>query len=186
MLSKCAEKIGTSSSHMSYLLTEQPFSCISIDVICNFHLSALTVPSTPYMVDLQDYLTELTTSLSDAWLATQEHVPRTQAKQKQQYDKHTRESPVKVGERVMVHKFGSVKGKARKLVRPFHGLYRVLPVTPTNAMLKYENQEQMLYLSLSAECVHATQKFLMCLGAAAANPVRTKSEAAKTLLLHIK
>ena len=84
------------------------------------------------MVDLQDYRTELTTSLSDAWLAAKEHITRAQAKQKQQYNKHTKESPVKVGDRVMVHMPGSVKGKAWKLVRPFHGPYRVLRVCNSN------------------------------------------------------
>ena len=33
----------------------------------------------------------------------------------QQYDKHAKESPVKVGDRLMIHMPGSVKGKAWKL-----------------------------------------------------------------------
>ena len=62
------------------------------------------------MVDLQDYRTELTTSLSDAWLVAKENA---QAKEKQRYDMHTKESLVKAGDRVMVHMPGSVKGIIR-------------------------------------------------------------------------
>ena len=51
----------------------------------------------------------------------------------QQYDKHAKESPVKVGDRVMVHVPASDKGKTWKLMRPFHGLYRVISMTPRNA-----------------------------------------------------
>ena len=54
-----------------------------------------------------------------------------QAKQKQQYDKHTKESPVKGKLEIESYMPKSVKGKAWKLVRPFHGPYRVLSVTPT-------------------------------------------------------
>ena len=43
---------------------------------------------------------------------------------------------MKVGDRVMVHMPGSVKGKAWKLVRPYHGPYRVISVTPTNAEVR--------------------------------------------------
>lgn len=45
---------------------------------------ALTVPTTPYMIDLQDYRSELTASLSDACLAAKEHITHAQDKQKQQ------------------------------------------------------------------------------------------------------
>ena len=40
----------------------------------------------------------------------------------------------------MVHMPGSVKGKAWKLVRPFHGPYRVLSVTPSNAEVRLVDQ----------------------------------------------
>ena len=114
---------------------------------------ALTVPTTPYMVDLQDYRTELTTSLSDAWSAAKQHITRAQDKQKQQYDKHAKESPVKVGDRVMVHMPGSVKGKAWKLVRQYHGPYRVMSVTPTNAEVRLvdERTRSRSFVSLSRE-----------------------------------
>ena len=94
--------------------------------------------TTPYIVDLQDYRTELTSYLSDAWLLAKEHITHAQDKQKQECDKQAKESPVKVGDRVMVYMPGSVKGKAWKLARPFHGCYRVIHVslTPTNAEVR--------------------------------------------------
>ena len=36
----------------------------------------------------------------------------------------------------MVHMPGEVKGKSWKLARPFHGPYRVLSLTPTNAEVR--------------------------------------------------
>ena len=163
MLSKCAEKNGKDwDKQLPYVLFAYRATLQESTKESPFYLlygrdprlpseCALAVPTTPYMVDLQDYRTELTTSLSDAWLAAQEHITRAQAKQKQQYDKHTKESPVKVGDRVMVHMPGSVKGKAWKLVRPFHGPYRVLSVTPTNAEVRLVDQPgaDAIFISLN-------------------------------------
>ena len=163
MLSKCAEKNGKDwDKQLPYVLFAYRATIQESTKESPFYLlygrdprlpseCALTVPTSPYMVDLQDYRTELTTSLSDAWLAAREHITCAQAKQKQQYDKHTKESPVKVGDRVMVHMPGSVKGKAWKLVRPFHGPYRVLSVTPTNAEVRLVDQPgaDAIFVSLS-------------------------------------
>ena len=46
---------------------------------------------------------------------------------------------------------GSVKDKAWKLVRPFHGPYRVLSVTPTNAEVRLVDQPgaDAIFVSLS-------------------------------------
>ena len=43
---------------------------------------------------------------------------------------------VKIGDCVMIHMLGVVKGKAWKFARPFHGPYRVIGVTPTNVEVK--------------------------------------------------
>ena len=58
---------------------------------------------------------------------------------------------MKVGDRVMVHMPGSIKGKAWKLVRPFHGPYRVLSVTPTNAEVQLVDRPgaDAIFVSLS-------------------------------------
>ena len=168
MLSKCAEKNGKDwDKQLPYALFAYRASVQESTKESPFYLlygrdprlpseCALTVSTTPYMIDLQDYRTELTTSLSDAWLSAKEHITHAQDKQKQQYDKHAKESPMKVGDRVMVHMPGSVKGKAWKLVRPFHGPYRVVCVTTTNAEVRLVDQPGadaiILFVSLSRVC----------------------------------
>ena len=81
MLSKCAEKNGKDwDKQLPYVLFAYRATIQESTKESPFYLlygrdprlpseCALTVPTTPYMVDLQDYRTELTTSLSDAWLA---------------------------------------------------------------------------------------------------------------------
>ena len=54
--------------------------------------------------------------------------------QKVQYDKKSKELKVSLGLRVMAHMPGKVQGKAWKLARPFHGPYRVIELTPNNAV----------------------------------------------------
>ena len=163
MLSKCAKKNGKDwDKQLPYVLFAYRASVQASTKESPFYLlygrdprlpseCALTVPTTPYMIDLQDYRSELTTSLSDAWLTAKEHIAHAQDKQKQQYDKKAKESPVKVGDRVMVHMPGTVKGKAWKLVRPFHGPYRVVSVTPTNAEVRLVDQPEAdsIFVSLS-------------------------------------
>ena len=67
---------------------------------------------------------QLTTSLSDAWSVAMENISYAKDKQKQQYDKHAMELPVKVGDGVVVYMPRNIKGW--KLLRPFPGPYRVL------------------------------------------------------------
>ena len=40
----------------------------------------------------------------------------------------------------MVHMSGEVKGKSWKFARPYHGSFRVVSVTPTNAEIKLVDQ----------------------------------------------
>ena len=94
--------------------------------------TALSETVSPYMVDLEDYRTELVRRLSNAWALAKEKIGGAQHRQKAQYDKHAKESQVKVGDRVMVYMPGDRQGKDHKLARPFHGPYRVLTATPTN------------------------------------------------------
>ena len=62
-----------------------------MDVIHILRLSVLLL--CPYMVD---YWTKLTTPFSDAWSAAKQHITHAQHKQKQQYNKNAKESPVKL------------------------------------------------------------------------------------------
>ena len=54
-------------------------------------------------------------------------------KQKAQYDKKSKQSQLKVQDRVMVHFPSAVKGKAWKFARPYFGPYKIVSVTSMNA-----------------------------------------------------
>ena len=64
---------------------------------------ALSTPSTPYTVDLDDYRSELVTGLSDAWKAAAENIKAAQCRQKNAYDQGASKSSLKVGDRILVH-----------------------------------------------------------------------------------
>ena len=53
--------------------------------------TALSQPRTPYQVDFTDYKTELLASLSEAWALAHSHIDQAQEKQKQQYDRKSKE-----------------------------------------------------------------------------------------------
>ena len=84
---------------------------------------ALSQPSTPYMVDVDDYKTELL--MHGSWLMNMSRRPKCQYKRSNEFD-------LKVGDRVMVYMLQEKKAKSRKVARPYFGPYRVLSVTPSN------------------------------------------------------
>ena len=100
--------------------------------------SDLALPRPAYTVDLDDYKTELTTSLANARECARQQIQQSQKKQKLYYDRKSKdpESTYRVGDRVMVYMPSEVTGKNRKLARPYHGPYRIIAVTPTNAEVK--------------------------------------------------
>ena len=95
--------------------------------------TALSHSTSPYNVDPDDYKVELMASLTNAWKVAKEHIVKAQQSQKHYYDRKSKPTTLKVGDRVMP---AEVRGKNRKLVRPFHGPYRVLNLTPTNAEVR--------------------------------------------------
>ena len=60
-----------------------------------------------------------------------EQIENAQQRQKKQYDRHAKDPKIQIGDRVMVHMPGELQVKEHKLVRPFHGPYRVLKVHQT-------------------------------------------------------
>ena len=83
------------------------------------------------------------TTLSQAWKMAQENIKIAQKHhQKTQYDKKTRDTNLKVGDWVMVLMPTEAKGEKRKLAWPFHGPFRVLIVTPTNAEVRVVNDSK--------------------------------------------
>ena len=114
-------------------------------------VEALSTQSTPYTVDLDDYRSELVMGLSDAWKAAAEHIKVAQCHQKSTYDRRASESKLKVGDRVLVHMPHEVRGNAWKFARPFHGPYRVVSLTPTNAEVRLVDQpsDNSIFVSLN-------------------------------------
>ena len=80
-----------------------------------------------------------------------ENICRAQRKQKEFYDRHSGEAKYQIGDRVMVYMSGDVSGKKWKIARPYHGSYRILSITPTNAEVQLIKNpgEPSLFVALS-------------------------------------
>ena len=162
MLSKCVEKHGRDwDKRIPYLMFAYRVAVQESTQDSPFFLlygrdprtpteTALSQPTTPYQVDLSDYKMELVANLSDAWAIAHSHIGSAQKKQKQQYDKRCKEMHWKVGDRVMVHMPGTIKGKAWKFARAFYRPYRVLALTPSNAEVRLVDkpEETSIFVSL--------------------------------------
>jgi len=100
---------------------------------------------------MDDYKTELMTGLTDAWKMAQENVKVAQQHQKVAYDRIAKKSTLKVGQRVMVHMPNEMQGKTWKFARPYHGPFRIVSLTPTNAEVKLidEPLSAPLFVSLT-------------------------------------
>ena len=97
---------------------------------------ALTCPTSAYMVDLDDYKSELVQGLTSAWETAAECIKSAQKHQKSVYDRSAKTMDYRVGDRVMVHMPHEATGKMAKLARPYFGPYRVLNLTPTNVEVR--------------------------------------------------
>ena len=162
MLSKCVQKHGRDwDKQLPYLLfayrvavqestQDSPYFLLYGRDARTPTETALSQPRTPYQVDLSDYKTELLANLSEAWALAHSHIDRAQEKQKQQYDRKSKEIRWKEGDRVMVHMPGTVKGKAWKFARAFYGPYRILTITPTNAEVRLVDkpEERSIFVAL--------------------------------------
>ena len=120
--------------------------------------AALTQPRTCYQVDIDDFKTDLVCNLSEAWELARHNISQSQKKQKQHYDKGTRPKDYHVGDRVFVHMPGDVQGKAWKFARPFHGPYRILELTPTNASVRLVDKPQDAPIFVSLDRVRRCPK----------------------------
>ena len=82
---------------------------------------ALSVPTSPYVVDLEDYKSELVHGLSDAWNIAHQSIELAQKHQKAVYDRHAKEIEYQKGDRVMVYMPHEVTGKGWKWLGPTSG-----------------------------------------------------------------
>ena len=111
---------------------------------------ALSTPTSPYLVDLDDYKHELVLGLSTAWDNASQSIESAQAHQKKVYDRRAEEVKYSQGDRVMVYMPHEVTGKSWKFARPFFGPYRILSVTPTNVEVRLVDkpEEDPIFVSL--------------------------------------
>ena len=99
-----------------------------------FPTGTLLDPSdTTYLIDADDYRTELLINLSKAQKLALESIKQAQEKQRTFYDRQANGTTFKTGDRVMVLMPSDTTGKNRKLARPYHGPYRIVNLTATNA-----------------------------------------------------
>ena len=93
-----------------------------------------------YPVDVEDYRTELLTTLKKAHELAMESICKAQEKQRKYYDRQSTSPTFQVRDCVMVFMPSETVGKNRKLARPYHGPYRVINVTQTNAEVQLIEQ----------------------------------------------
>ena len=82
--------------------------------------AALSVPRSPYVTSVDDYKTELTVGLTEAWKQARLNIKKAQKCQKLHYDKQDKKIDFQPGGRVMVYMPHEHQGKNRKLALPYH------------------------------------------------------------------
>lgn len=103
------------------------------------------------LIDVGDYKTLLSSKLSEAWKLARKNVEKAQFRQKKAYDIHTKEDDLEVGDRVFVYMPAQKQCVNHKLVRPFHGPYRIVEKHPSNVTVRPIDQpkEAPIRVSLS-------------------------------------
>ena len=120
--------------------------------------AALAKPRTCFQVDIDDFKTDHVCNLSDAWEMARQNICQSQKKQKQQYDRKAKLKKYSVGDRVFVHMPGDVRGKVWKFAKPFHGPYRILEMTPTNASVRLVDRPQDAPIFVSLDRIRMCPK----------------------------
>jgi len=79
-----------------------------------------------HLTDITDYREELVLCLSSARHLDEKSITRAQQHQKREYDKHSTPSKFKLGDWILIYFPLEETGKHRKLLRPWHGSYRIV------------------------------------------------------------
>ena len=94
---------------------------------CHHPTEAATLPSKPLnATNITDYREELVLNLSSARALAAKSISKAQQNQRDQYDRHTNSSKLKIGDWILIHFPQDETGKQRKLSRPWHGPYRII------------------------------------------------------------
>ena len=138
MLAKTVEKSGRDwDTRLPYVLfayrsslqestRESPFFLLYGRDPCLPTEQTLSPPPSRQVLDLDDYKSELTTGLAEAWELAQANVRKAQQRQKKQHDRRARGPEFHIGDRVFVYMPAAKRGKAYKFAKPFSGPYRIV------------------------------------------------------------
>ena len=96
--------------------------------------AALLPPNSVESVELDDYRTQLTQSLSVARELAAKNIQKAQTKYKIQYDRKVKSLPHKVGDWILIKFPQEESGATRKLSRSWHGPYRIELVSSTGVV----------------------------------------------------
>ena len=116
--------------------------------------TVLTHVRSLYAADVSDYKEDILFSLSTAWKLAGDNIKQSQVTQKRQYDCLSKKVSVRPGDRVMVHMPAEAQGKKLEVIIPFHGPYRVLKVTPSNAEVRFVDRpgDEAIFVNLDHIC----------------------------------
>ena len=115
-----------------------------------------------YPVDpVEDYQTELLTTLKKAHELAMESICKTQEKQCRYYDGQSTNPTFQVSDRVMILMPSKTIGKNRKLARPYHRPYCVINVIQTNAEVQLIEHPSAvsIFVALGRLCTNSTVIF---------------------------
>ena len=94
---------------------------------CRHPTEAATLPTKSFnATEITDYREELVLNLSSARALAAKSISKAQQNQKDQYNRHTNSSKLRVGDWILIHFPQDETGKYRKLSRPWDGLYRII------------------------------------------------------------
>ena len=99
-------------------------------------------PANRQLTDTDDYKTQLSLHMAEAWELAKANVQRAQNQQKVAHDRHSRPGHFKPGDRVFVHMPGAKQGPAHKFARTFHGPFRVKEVVDNGVVVYPVDQPQ--------------------------------------------
>ena len=100
-----------------------------------------------------DYITELTRKMSEAWSCAKKHVEKAQAEQERSHDRQACPAVFQEGDRVFVFMPAAQSGKGYKLSRPFHTPYCVVRVVDNGLEVRPVDQPQAALIRLALDCV---------------------------------
>jgi hypothetical protein len=102
-------------------------------------------PSPLYNYD--DFLMELKSRLQTAQKTAREKLVTAKHRSKEYYDRHTKESPIKTGDKVLLYDETVRRGRSRKLCSQWLGPYEVITKEGVNATIRKGRKIQKVHLN---------------------------------------